>query len=186
MVEPKFFKDLEEKMQLTINNFQKELVTLRTGRASPALLDRVKVDYYGTPTPLKQIANISAPEPRLIIIQPWDKSTINDIEKAILKSDLGLNPNNDGNVLRLQIPVLTEERRKDLAKTVKKKSEENKVAIRNIRRDFNEELKKQQKDGKISEDDEKKALEKTQKITDQYIKELDEISRKKEKEIMEI
>lgn len=159
---------------------------VRTGRANPSLLDRIVVDYYNTPTPLNQMANISAPEARLLVIQPWDKSVIKDIEKAILTSDLGLTPNNDGNVLRIAIPQLTEERRKDLVKIVKKEAEDHKVAIRNVRRDLNDALKKLEKNGDIKEDDCHRGLDEVQELTDKYIAEIDELLAVKEKEIMEI
>ncbi|MGI6364552.1 MAG: ribosome recycling factor [Bacillota bacterium] len=163
-----------------------EFNAVRAGRANPALLDRLSVEYYGTMTPIKQMANVSAPEPRLLVIQPWDKSSIPEIEKAILKSDLGLTPNNDGNVIRLPIPQLTQERRAELVKVVRKKAEECKVAIRNIRRDANDLVKEMQKDGEISEDDERRAQEEIQKITDKFVKMVDEQLSHKEAEIMEV
>ena len=180
------YSEMETKMKKTIEALKREFATLRAGRATPSLLDKVDVDYYGTKTPLKQLANISAPEPRLLVVQPWDKGAIADIEKAILKSDLGLTPNNDGNMIRISIPQLTEERRKELVKFVRKKTEEGRVAIRNQRRDANEQLKALEKGGKISEDDLRRAQEEVQKITDQNIKVLEEVLAEKEKEIMEV
>lgn len=156
------------------------------GRATPALLDKIMVDYYGTPTPINQTANVSCPEPRLLVIQPWDKNQISAIEKAILKSDLGINPSNDGTVVRLAIPQLTEDRRKDLVKQCGKKAEESKVAMRNIRRDVNDRVKALEKSKEVSEDESKKALDDIQKMTDKFIKRVDEILAQKEKELMEV
>lgn len=180
------YKDAENRMKKAISIFKSELATLRAGRATPALVEKINIDYYGVSTPLNQLANISAPEPRLLVIQPWDPKAIGDIEKAILKSDLGITPNNDGKVIRLVIPQLTEERRHELVKIVRKKAEECKVAIRGIRRDSNETLKSLEKDGEISEDDYHRAQEEVQKITDNHIKEVDNILEAKEKEIMEV
>jgi ribosome recycling factor len=179
-------KESESKMEKTISVYKEELQSIRAGRANPALLDRIHVDYYGQTTPLKQVGSVSAPEPRMILIQPWDTKLIPIIEKEILKSDLGLNPSNDGKVIRLIIPQLTEERRKDLAKVVKKNSENAKVAIRNTRRDAIEKIKKMEKNKEITEDDRKLAEEEMQKITDKFIVEIDEITKKKEEELMEI
>lgn len=179
-------KEAEEKMQKTITSLKHEFASVRAGRANPSLLDRITVDYYGIPTPLNQLANISAPEARLLVIQPWDSKSIGDIEREILKSDLGLNPSNDGKIIRLAIPQLTEERRKELSKLVKKLGEESKVAIRNIRRDSNDELKKAEKDKLITEDDLKQGYDEVQKITDDYSKEIDVLADKKIQEIMEI
>lgn len=176
----------EDKMKKAVTSFQRELSTLRAGRASPALVEKLEVEYYGVPTPLNQIAGISAPEPRLLVIQPWDKNSIGDIEKAILKSDLGLNPNNDGNVIRLNFPQLTEERRKELVKFVRKKAEDSRVAIRNLRREANDTLKAQEKESEISEDEKKRSQDKIQKLTDKYIEEIEEVMNQKEKEIMEV
>lgn len=176
----------QEKMDKTINVLKHELVTLKAGRANPAMLDRISVEYYGTDTPINQLANVSAPEPRIITIQPWDAKSLPAIEKAILKSDLGINPSNDGKIIRLVVPQLTEERRKDLVKTVKKLGEEAKVAVRNTRRDANDHLKKMKKDSQITEDELKKSEEDTQKITDKFIKEIDKMLEIKEKEIMEV
>ncbi len=180
------YDEADERMNKVINAFQRELATLRAGRATPALLDRIEVDYYGATTPLNQLAGITAPESRLLVIQPWDKQSLGDIEKAILKSDLGLTPTNDGNVIRLSIPQLTEERRKDLVKFVRKKAEESKVAIRNIRRDANENVKQLEKSSDISEDERRRAQDYIQEITDKKIVEIDEASDLKEKEMMEV
>ncbi len=179
-------KSTEEKMKKTVKVYKEELKSIRAGRANPALLDRVVVDYYGTPTPLKQIANVSAPEPRSLLIQPWDATSIPNIEKAIMTSDLGLNPSNDGKLIRLAVPQLTEERRKDIIKILKKVTEESKVAIRNERRDANEQLKKMEKDGDLTEDDLKVAEQQVQKLTDKYIEEIEKIRKHKEEEIMEV
>ncbi len=176
----------KEKMGKTIASLQRELLTLRAGRANASVLDRIAVDYYGTPTPIPQVANISSPEARMLVISPWDPSMIPAIEKAIQKSDLGINPSNDGKIIRLIFPELSEERRKDLVKTVKKKGEDSKVAIRSIRRDANEQLKKLKKDSEITEDDQKGYEDDIQKLTDEKIKEIDGILADKEKEIMEV
>ncbi len=175
----------EEKMKKTIAALNDEFNMLRTGRASAAIFDKVRVSCYGEQTPLNQVANISVPEARLVVIQPWDKSLIGEIEKAILQSDLSVNPSNDGKVIRISIPPLTEERRKDLAKKAKASAEQSRVSIRNTRRDGIDEFKKMQKDGAISEDDLKTAEEKIQKSTDSYIAEINKILEAKEKEIME-
>lgn len=176
----------EEKMQKALDALRRELATLRAGRATPALLDKVTVDYYGTPTPINQVANIAVPEPRMITIQPWEKTMVAQIEKALLKSDLGLTPNSDGLVIRLLIPQLTQQRRTELVKMVHKKAEESRVAVRNLRRDANEATKKLEKEKTISEDETKKAQDDIQKLTDKYIKEIDRIMAGKEKEIMEV
>ena len=176
----------EEKMKKSIEALRRELASLRAGRATPALLDKVMVDYYGTPTAINQVANISVPEPRMIVIQPWEKTLVGAIEKAILKSDLGLNPNSDGSAIRLILPQLTQERRAELVKQVHKKAEETRVGIRNLRRDTNDAMKKLEKDKTISEDELKKAQEDTQKLTDKYIKEVDQVMASKEKEILEL
>ncbi len=178
--------DLEEKMKKTIKVLREDLNAVRAGRANPALLDKIMVNYYGASTPLKQIASISAPEPRLLIVQPYDASAIQSIEKAIMQSDLGINPSNDGKVIRLAIPQLTEERRKELNKLVKKIGEEAKIALRNQRREANDKLRKMQKNNEISEDDLRKAEDEVQKITDQYVKMVEEIVEQKEKEILEV
>lgn len=185
MIEETYLKT-EEKMVKTIETIRSELNKFRTGKASATILEGVKVNYYGSIVPLKQAANISAPEARLITIQPWDKSMINEIEKAILKSDLGLTPMNDGHIIRLPIPQLTEERRQQLVKQAKKLGEEAKIAIRNVRRDANEQIKKAEKTHEITEDDLHRAQDKIQKLTDDFISKIDDILKKKEKEIMEI
>ena len=176
----------KEKMKKTIAVYQREMLSLRAGRANPQLLDRITVDYYGVPTPLTQMANISAPEPRMLMISMWDTKAIPLVEKAILKSDLGLNPSNDGKVIRLVVPELNEERRKDLTKLVRKGAEDAKVAVRSIRRDAMEQIKKLKKDSAITEDDQRKAEDEMQKVTDNSIKEIDKISADKEKEIMSV
>lgn len=176
----------EEKMGKTLSILKEELGVIRAGRANPAMLDKVSVDYYGTATPLKQMAGVSSPDPRTIMIQPWDKTVLKDIEKAILASDLGLNPSNDGEVIRINIPQLTEERRKELVKLATKTGEQSKVALRNERREANDKIKKMEKEGELSEDDSKKALDEVQKMLDNCVKEVDTIIAKKEKEIMEV
>lgn len=176
----------EDKMKKALEVMRKEYASLRAGRATPALLDKVTVDYYGTPTPINQVANIGVPEPRLITIQPWEKPMLATIEKAILKSDLGLTPNNDGSVIRLSIPQLTQQRRTELVKVVHKKAEECRVAVRNLRRDGNEAIKKLEKDRVVSEDEAKKGQDDIQKLTDKYIKDIDHVMAAKEKEIMEV
>ena len=179
-------KNGEEKMKSVITSTKKAFAGIRTGRANPSLLDRVQVDYYGTATPLNQMANISAPEARLLLIQPWDKTAIKDIEKALQTSDLGLVPNNDGSVIRIAIPQLTEERRRDLVKLMKKEAEERRVAVRNIRRELNDEAKALKKDGDISEDELRRALDEIQELTNNYIKNIDELTEAKEQEILEV
>jgi ribosome recycling factor len=174
-----------QRMQKTIDTLKKDLARIRTGRASPALLDGLTVDYYGSPMPINQVANISIPDARLIIIQPWEKSMLGPIEKTIQASELGLNPQSDGNLLRLPIPPLSEERRADLFKNCKKVGEECKVAVRNVRRDANEKLKKAEKDKEVTQDESKKGLDEIQKLTDKFIKNVDEVLIAKEKEIME-
>lgn len=176
----------EDKMSKTIQILKKELASMKAGRANPTMLDRIEVDYYGSMLPVNQVANVSAPEPRVILIQPWEKNMLKNIEKAILKSDLGINPSNDGSVIRLIVPELTEETRKNLVKTVRKTGEESKVAIRAIRRDANDKIKALKKNNEISEDDMKKAEEDIQKKTDSYIKDVDKIIDAKEKEIMSV
>lgn len=179
-------KNMSEKMEKTIGVLKSELASIRAGRANPALLDRITVDCYGSEMPLNQLGNVSAPEPRVLMISPWDIKTIPMIEKAIQKSDLGMNPTSDGKVIRLIVPQLTEERRKDLVKKVKKDGEEAKVALRNLRRDANEHLKKLKKDNEITEDELKKSEDDTQKITDKFVKEIDKLVEAKDKEIMEV
>ena len=180
------YTNLKERMEKSIGAFEEKLSEIRAGRANPAILNKVKIDYYGTPTPINQVAGVSVPEARLIVIQPWDVSVLKDIEKAILASDIGLNPNNDGKVIRLAFPELTEERRKELAKEIRKIAEEAKVAIRAIRRDGIDEGKAKQKNSEITEDELKSAETEIQKITDKYIDEIDKILADKEKEIMSV
>jgi ribosome recycling factor len=179
------FQDTRESMEKSIVALKNELNRVRTGRASLSIFDDIRVDYYGTLTPLNQMASLSVPESRLINIQPWDVSIIKEIEKAILKSDLGLTPSNDGKLMRISIPALTEDRRKQLVKVVQKKGEEHKIAVRNIRRDSNDLLKGLKKDGDISEDDAFRAQDQVQKITDEHTKSMDEICKEKEQEILE-
>ena len=176
----------EEKMKKTLESLKRDFASLRAGRATPALLDKVTVDYYGTPTPISQVAKIAVPEPRMIMIQPWEKTMLKDIEKAILKSDLGLTPNSDGTAIRLSIPQLTKERREELKKTVNKKAEEAKVALRNLRRDANDAIKKLEKAKEVAEDDAKKGQDDMQKLVDKYVKMVDTVKTGKEKEIMEV
>ncbi len=178
--------EAKDKMQKTKDFYQRDMLALRAGRANPQILDRITVDYYGTPTPLKQMGNINSPEPRLLTIALWDVKAIPLVEKAIQKSDLGMNPSNDGKLIRLVVPELNEERRKELTKVVRKGAEEAKVAIRGARRDAMEQVKKLKKDSKITEDDQRKAEDELQKITDAQIKEIDKIAAEKEKEIMEV
>lgn len=177
----------ELSMMKTIEMVNKDFASLRAGRATPALLDKIVVDYYGTPTPINQLATVSVPEARLLVIQPWDKSVLGEIERALLKSDLGITPSSDGNVIRLAVPHLTEERRRELVKHLKKRGEDGKVAARNIRRDILEQLKMFQKEGRgFSEDDLRRGQDEVQKLTDRYVKEIDRIVAAKEKEVMEI
>lgn len=178
-------QETEDRMKKCVSAFKRELATIRTGKATTALLDSVKVECYGQVMPLNQVASLSIPEPRMILVQPWDRSIVSNVEKAIHKADVGLVPNTDGNVIRLPIPPLTEERRKELVKVVRKQAEDARVSIRNVRRDSNETLRKAQKDGKISEDESRKAVDKVQQLTDKYIEEVDEALKQKEKEIME-
>ena len=178
--------DAEDRMQKSVEFFRKDLASVRAGRANPAILDKLVVDYYGAATPINQMGTISAPEPRLLTIMPWDKSALGAIEKAILKSDLGLNPNNDGNIIRLAIPQLTEERRGQLVKSTRKKGEECKVSVRNIRRDVADKIKAEEKAKSCSEDEAKDANDELQKVTDKYVKEVDKVLENKEKEIMEV
>ena len=179
-------KIYEDKMNKTLDNLAGEYDTIRAGRANPRVLDRIRVDYYGSPTPIQQVGNVSVPEPRTLLIQPWDKTQLKAIEKAILTSDLGINPTNDGSVIRLSFPELTEERRKDLAEEVKKKGEHAKVAIRNIRRDATDTFKKQEKANEISEDDLEEVTDKIQKLTDKMIEKVDKAIDSKTKEIMTV
>lgn len=176
----------DTKMQKSYDNLQEEFGSIRAGRANPHVLDKLRVDYYGTPTALQQVANISVPEPRMLLIQPWEPNMVREIEKVILTSDLGINPTNDGKVIRLTFPELTEERRKDLAKDVKKKGENAKVAVRNIRRDANDSLKKMSKSNEISEDEVKQLEDEVQKLTDKYISKVDKAVEEKTKEILTV
>jgi ribosome recycling factor len=177
-------KDAKERMEKAVETVRNDFAKLRSGKATPALLDGLKIDYYGSPTPIKQIANVSTPEPRLLVVQPWERNMLAEIERAIIKSDLGLNPANDGIVIRIPIPQLSEERRKDLVKLAKKGAEEGRIAIRNIRRDANEHIKKAEKAGEISEDLSHSAQDDVQKLTDDFIKKIDEHLELKEKEIL--
>lgn len=179
-------EEAEGKMKKTVEFFRRELATLRAGRASPALVERIMVDYYGTPTPINQLATITVPEPRLLVIQPWDKTQVGAVEKAIAKSDLGIHPQNDGHLIRLVIPPLTEERRNEIVRMIRKKAEDERVALRNHRREANDFLKDLCKEGDISEDERDRALERTQELTDKYIAELDKLLAAKEKELMEV
>ena len=179
-------KTLEEKIQATKDNLKENLNTIRAGRANPALLDKVMVDYYGSPTPIKALANVSVPDPRTLLVTPFDPKSLSNIEKGINEANIGINPSNDGKVIRLVVPTLTEERRKELTKSVKKYGEEAKVAIRNVIREVNESLKKQQKDGELTEDDVKAALNDTQKVIDKAIKDIDEMVAAKDKEVMAV
>ncbi|MBE5776968.1 MAG: ribosome recycling factor [Clostridiales bacterium] len=182
----KVIDEAKVKMEKARDFYQQDMLSLRAGRANPQILDKIVVDYYGSPTPLKQMGNINAPEPRMLVISLWDPKAIPLVEKAIQKSDLGLNPSNDGKVIRLAVPELNEERRRELSKVVKKSAEEAKVAVRNTRRDAMEQIKKLKKDSVITEDDQRKAEDELQKVTDQKIKEIDKISAEKEKEIMSV
>jgi len=179
------YKDLKDKMEKVIGGLKSELSRLRTGRATPALLDGVKVEYYGSMTPISQVGNISIPDPKLIVIQPWDQSAIAAIEKGIIKSDLGLNPQSDGKIIRIPIPALTDERRKEIVKLIKKYGEDSRISIRNIRRQANESLKAKEKGKEIGEDDSKKGQDQVQKHTDDYISQIDKVMEVKEKEILE-
>jgi len=178
--------ETSKKMGKAIDVMKRELATIRTGRATPAIVDHIKVDYYGVPTPLNQIATISVPEARLLLIQPWDRQALSSMEKAILKSDLGLNPSNDGNMIRLRIPQLTEERRKDLIRVVRKRVEEGRVALRNVRRSALEEIRELEREKEISQDEQKRAQERLQELTDSFIEEVDKVGRGKEEELLEV
>jgi ribosome recycling factor len=180
------FEDTERRMQKAVEILKQDLTAVRTGRASAALIDRILVDYYGTPTPINQVSQVSIPEARLIVIQPYERKMLTDIEKAIQKSDLGINPNNDGQVIRLNVPPLNEERRREMVKTVHKKLDEHKVAIRNIRRDAHDKLREREKKKEISEDELKRSTERLQKLTDRFIEEMDKIGKTKELEILEV
>ncbi|AEY65675.1 ribosome recycling factor [Clostridium sp. BNL1100] len=185
-MDKELYKPIEEKMKKTINVLKDNLAGIRAGRANPAILDKLTIDYYGAPTPIQQIATVSVPEARVILIQPWEAKLLKDIEKEIQKSDIGINPNNDGKVIRLVFPALTEERRKELTKQAKKEGEESKVAIRSIRRDSIESMKAKKKSGEITEDDLKDAEKDIQNLTDRYIADIDKIIEAKDKEIMEV
>src|SRR5579864_7380618 len=178
--------DAERRMQKAVEALKQDISTIRTGRASSALIERITIDYYGTPTPVNQVASISIPEARLLVIQPWDRKLLADIEKAIQKSDLGINPNNDGQVIRLSIPPMNEERRRELAKTLHKRLDEHKVAIRNVRRDIQDKLRDREKKKEISEDELKRSTERLQKLTDRYVDEMDKVGKTKELEILEV
>ena len=180
------YTNIKEKREKAINSYAERLAEVRAGRANPSILNKVKIDYYGTPTPINQVAGVSVPEARLIVIQPWDASILKEIEKAILAADIGINPNNDGKVIRLAFPELNEERRKEIVKDIKKMAEEAKVVVRNARRDGIDEAKKLQKDGEITEDELKQAESEIQKITDKNIEEIDNILNKKEQEVMSV
>jgi ribosome recycling factor len=180
------YDDIINKMDKTVGVFENNLAEVRAGRANPAILNKIKIDYYGVPTPISQVAGISVPEARLIVIQPWDLGILKEIEKEILKSDIGINPNNDGKVIRLSFPELNEERRKEIVKNIKKMAEESKIAVRSIRRDGIEEFKKKQKDSEITEDELRIAEEEIQKITDKKIAEIDTLLDNKEKEVMSV
>jgi ribosome recycling factor len=180
------FSDAERRMQKAIEALKQDLAAIRTGRASSALVDRIQVDYYGTPTPIIQVASVSVPDARQIVIQPYDRKMIPDIEKAIQKSDLGINPNNDGQVIRLNIPPMSEERRRDMAKTLHKRLDEHKVAVRNVRRDVQDKLRDREKKKEVSEDELKRSVDKLQKLTDRFIDEMDKVGKSKEQELMEV
>ncbi len=182
----KVYTDTQDRMQKSVDAIKREFASIRTGKASTSLVEGIKVDYYGSMTPLSQVASVSIPDPKLLVIQPWEKKLIPEIAKAIQKSDLGLNPLTDANVVRLPIPPLTEERRKDLVKLVKKISEEGKIAVRNIRREANDQFKNAEKEKEISEDDSRKAQERVQEITDEFIESIEELVKKKEEEIMKV
>ena len=181
-----YLESAEERMQKTLDNLNDEFVTIRAGRANPGVLNRVTVDYYGVPTPIQQMANVSVPEARILLIQPWDRSTIKNIERAIQASDIGINPNNDGKVIRLVFPPLTEERRKMIVKDVQKIAEDTKVQVRNVRRDTIEKLKAMKKSGELTEDDLKQGEKKTQELTDKTTKLIDKLSAEKQKEVLEL
>lgn len=186
MAQNDILKEAQERMEKAVKSFQRELVTIRAGRANPSILNKVTVEYYGAETPLKQIAAITAPEARLLVVQPYDRTALANIEKGILKSDLGITPTNDGTIIRIAIPPLTEERRTELVKLVKKIAEEAKVAVRNVRRDANDQLKKMEKNNELTKDDVRSAEEDVQKLTDETVKKIDRISVEKEKEMMDI
>jgi ribosome recycling factor len=180
------FEDAERRMQKAVETLKHDINAIRAGRASTALVERITVDYYGTPTPINQIASITVPEARLLVIQPWERKLLVDIEKAIQRSDLGINPTNDGQVIRLAIPPMSEERRRDLVKTLHKKLDEHKVAVRNVRRDVQDKLRDREKKREVSEDELKRSVERLQKLTDRYIEEMDKVGKAKEMEILEV
>lgn len=180
------FGDAERRMQKAVEALKQDISSIRTGRASSALIERITVDYYGTPTPINQVASISVPDARLLVIQPWDRKLLTDIEKAIQKSDLGINPNNDGQVIRLAVPPLNEERRREMVKTLHKKLDEHKVAIRNIRRDTQDKFRDREKKKEISEDELKRSTDRLQKLTDRFVDEMDKVGKSKEQEILEV
>lgn len=180
------FEDAERRMQKAVEALKQDISSIRTGRASSALIERITVDYYGTPTPINQVASISVPDARLLVIQPWDRKLLTDIEKAIQKSDLGINPNNDGQVIRLAVPPLNEERRREMVKTLHKKLDEHKVAIRNIRRDTQDKFRDREKKKEISEDELKRSTDRLQKLTDRFVDEMDKVGKSKEQEILEV
>ncbi len=180
------FSDAERRMQKAIDALKQDLAAIRTGRANASLVDRIQVEYYGTPTPVNQVASISVPDARQVVIQPWDRKILPDIEKAIQKSDLGINPNNDGQVIRLNIPPMSEERRRDMAKVLHKKLDEHKVAVRNVRRDVQDKLRDREKKKEVSEDELKRSSDRLQKLTDRFIDEMDKVGKSKEQELMEV
>jgi len=180
------FEDAERRMQKAVETLKQDINAIRAGRASAALVERITVEYYGTPTPINQVASITVPEARLLVIQPWERKLLVDIEKAIQKSDLGINPTNDGQVIRLAIPPMSEERRRDLVKTLHKKLDEHKVAVRNVRRDVQDKLRDREKKKEVSEDELKRSIERLQKLTDRYIEEMDKVGKAKEMEILEV
>ncbi len=180
------FGDAERRMQKAVDALKQDLNAIRAGRASSSLVERITVEYYGAPTPINQVASVSTPEARLLVIQPWDRKLLPDIEKAIQKSDLGINPNNDGQVIRLNIPPMSEDRRRDLVKTLHKKLDEHKVAIRNVRRDIQDKLRDREKKKEVSEDELKRSTERLQKLTDRYVDEMDKVGKAKELEILEV
>ena len=180
------FEDAERRMQKAVDALKHDLGSIRAGRASSALVERINVDYYGTPTPITQVATVTVPEPRLLVIQPWERKMLTDIEKAIQKSDLGINPNNDGQVIRLVIPPMSEDRRRDLVKSLHKKLDEHKVAIRNVRRDTQDKLRDREKKKEVTEDELKRSTDKLQKLTDRFIDEMDKVGKAKEMEILEV
>lgn len=181
-----YVDDAASRMEKSVAALKRDLATVRAGRATPALLDKIAIDYYGTPTPLSQVASVTAPEPRLLVISPWDRGTIAEIERAILKSDLGLSPSSDGTVVRLPIPQLTEQRRLELAKVIRKLAEDARIAVRNVRRDVNEEIKKAEKQSALSADDSRRLQEKVQELTDRTVAEVDRLLAQKERELLEV